>query len=153
MKPPTSEPLAVFVLDGQLIALGVSQVERVVRAVEIAPLAGAPTGVRGVINVQGKIVPVFDLRTRFGLKERPVRLSDFLVISHAGRRTVALLVENAHGVIRGADAQVVPGTEILPGCGTVEGVAKLAGDIVFLHDLAAFLSPTDETTLAAALGT
>ena len=71
-------------------ALGVDAVERVVRAVKIAPLADAPRGVRGVVNVQGGDLPVFDLIAR---PDRAVHASDHLIIARTPQRSVALLVE------------------------------------------------------------
>ena len=81
-------------------ALGVDAVERVVRAVEIAPLADAPRGVRGVINVQGCEVPVFDLTARPG---QAVHAADHLIIARTPRRTVALLVAAVESVGPPAD--------------------------------------------------
>ena len=57
----------VFGLGGQRPA-GV--VERVVQAVEITPLPGAPDGMLGVIDVAGRVLPVFDLRQRLELPPR-----------------------------------------------------------------------------------
>jgi len=70
MTRVTSDSLVVFQLGEQQFALGVTAVERVVQAVEIATLPDEPRGVRGVINLQGRIVPVFDLWSRLG---QPVR--------------------------------------------------------------------------------
>ena len=56
----------------------------------------APKIVLGVVNVQGKIIPVFNLRKRFGLRERETNLGDQLVIAHAAGRSVALVVDSNH---------------------------------------------------------
>lgn len=145
------DSLAVFTLDDQPFALAVTCLKRIVPAVQIAPLPGAPRGVRGVINVQGEIVPVFDLRARFGWAERELRLADHLVIADTGRRRVALIVDSAIGVVRPGESQVVPAEKILPEFHGVEGVMKLDDDIVFIHDLDRFLSLEDEHELAAAM--
>ena len=84
----------------QEFALGVDAVERVVRAVEIAPLADAPRGVLGMVNVRGSEVPVFDLTARPG---GAVHAADHLIIARTPRRTVALLVEAVESVGPPAD--------------------------------------------------
>ena len=66
MPGNASDSLVVFRMGKQEFALGVDAVERVVRAVEIAPLADAPRGVLGMVNVRGSEVPVFDLTARPG---------------------------------------------------------------------------------------
>ena len=130
----------VFSLDEQLFALRLPAVERVVRAVEVTPLPGAPEIVRGVINVRGQITPVFDLRRRFGLPAREIMPSHHLVIARARTRAVALMVDEVRGVDEGLAEGAVAADEILPGVGHVEGVAKLGGDLIFIHDLDKFLS-------------
>lgn len=148
-SPPAS--LAVFTFDERPLALPVQTVERVVRAVEISPLVGAPDGVLGVVNVRGQILPVFDLSARFGWTSRSVRSTDLLVIAQAGQRLVGLLVSDALGVIEPADAPAISAGEILPGLETVAGAITLDGDIAMIYDLARFLSLEAESALSTAL--
>ncbi len=91
-KPPAGEdrttPHLLLSLDGLRLALPVAMVERVVRAVAITPLPEAPAAIAGVINVEGRILPVIDLRQRLGLPGRPLSTADRMVIlatpNHAG---------------------------------------------------------------------
>ena len=73
--------LVVFTMDEQRYALQLAAVERVVRMVEVTPLPQAPQIVLGVINAQGRIIPVVDIRRRFRLPARDIRLSDHLLIA------------------------------------------------------------------------
>lgn len=141
------EQFLVFTLDDQYYALRLDAVERVVRAVEITPLPDAPEIVRGIINVQGRIVPVIDLRRCFHFPERQIRLSDQFVISSASQRAVAFAVDAVHGVVRCPREAVVPVAEILPGAGAVEGVMKLMDGMVLIPDIDKVLSPDEETRL------
>ncbi len=75
-----SNQLVVFTLEEQRYALYLSAVERIVRIVEITPLPKALEIVFGVINVQGQVVPVVDIRKRFRLPEREMSLSDQLIM-------------------------------------------------------------------------
>ncbi len=145
------DSLAVFCLDDQQFALAVASVERIVHAVEIAPLPGAPPGVRGVINFRGTVLPVFDLRVRFGQALRDVRVTDHFVIVNTLRRKVALMVDAAVSVVGAGEAGVVAAADILPGFEAIEGIMKLAGNIVFIHDLDRFLSLDGEHALAVAM--
>ncbi len=78
-----SDQYVVFGLDEHSFALRLSAVVRVVRAVEVTPLPRAPEIVLGVINVQGRITPVFDVRKRFRLPAREISLSDQFIIARA----------------------------------------------------------------------
>ena len=140
-----------FTLDDGRYALDVFAVRRVVRVVEVTPLPGAPHGVVGVVDVSGEVVPVFDLRVRFGLEPREVRLSDQLVVAAASRRTVALLVDGVEDVLEAQEDAVVPAADVLPGLGHVEGVLTLADGLVFLHDLDTILSLQEARELDEAM--
>jgi purine-binding chemotaxis protein CheW len=151
MTSASSDSLVVFRIGEQEFAVGVAAVERVVRAVEVAPLPEAPRGVRGVINLQGRIVPVFDLWARFGNPGRELRASDHLIIAHTHWRAVALLVDSVLGVVPRCEVKVTPAAEILPDLECISGVMKLDGGLVLVHDLERFLSIEDHTALQLAL--
>jgi len=121
--------------------------------VEISPLPKAPEIVLGVINVQGRIVPVFNVRKRFRLPERETSLSDQLIVAQTSRRTVAMLVDAVSGVVAYPEQQVITADRVLPGLEYLEGVAKLDGGMILIHDLDKFLSLEEETTLDNALKT
>ncbi len=82
---PTSEGAAetwvLFLLDGQTYGLHIWEVERIVRAVEVKPLPESPPHIRGIVNVQGQVLPVVDLRVRFGLPTRDIRVDDHFIIA------------------------------------------------------------------------
>ncbi|RNC73322.1 MAG: purine-binding chemotaxis protein CheW [Desulfuromonadales bacterium] len=143
--------LLLFILDNQRYALNVSAVERTVRMVEITPLPKAPDIVLGVINVKGDIIPVLDIRGRFGLPCRGVRLSDHLIIARTAQRTVALVADGVSDVIERPNQEIVPPDTILNGMEHVGGVVKLEDGMVFIHDLDGFLSLDEERALEAAI--
>ncbi len=143
--------LVVFRLDQAHYALRLAAVERVLRAVEIMPLPQTPESVLGIVNVQGRIIPVMNIRRRLRLPERPVNLSDQLILAHTSRRAVALLVDRVIGVVERAREQVVAPNEILPELDSVAGVVKLPEGMVLIHDLETFLSLDEERALDQAL--
>lgn len=149
--PPVTASVVVFMLSDLRFALSLAAVEQVVSMVEIMPLPEAPRGVRGVINLKGKIVPVFDLRQRLGLAPREVRLDDQLIIAHTHWRMVALIVDTVIGVVPQNEGQLTLAAEILPDLECVAGVMKLDGDLVLLHNLERFLSIEDHAALQLAL--
>lgn len=144
--------LVVFTLDDQRYALRLSAVERAVRMVGITPLPKAPGIVLGVINVNGRIVPVLNIRRRFRLAEREPGLSDQLIIARTARRIVALVADGVSDVIERQEREIVAPGAILPGMEHVEGVVKLDDGMIFIHDLDGFLSLGEEEALEAAIG-
>jgi len=143
--------IVVFTLDEPRYALDLSTVERVVRAVAITPLPKAPEIVLGVINVQGQVVPVINVRKRFRLPEREMNLNDRFIIARTSRRVVALAADSVGGVLELENRQVASAGESLPFAEYLQGVAKLPGDLVLIYDLDRFLALDEEQRLDAAL--
>lgn len=143
--------LVVFALQGQRYALRLAAVERIVAVAAITALPSAPTIVMGIVNVQGRVIPVVDVSKRFGLPGRDIELSDRLIVARPSRRPVALLVAAVFGVIDCAQAQITAAGRILTHAQYVEGVVKLDDGLVLIHDLDTFLSPLEETQLQQAL--
>lgn len=146
-----SNQLVVFTLDDQRYALHLPSVERIVRSVEITPLPKAPDIVLGIVNIQGRIIPVVNIRKRFHLPEREINLSDQLIIANTSKRPVALLTEAVNEVIEQSGKRVITSEEILPGIKYIEGVVKLEDGMILIHDLDKFLSLEEEEVLDEAM--
>jgi purine-binding chemotaxis protein CheW len=143
--------LLVFRLDGQRYALPLPVVQRVVRAVELTRLAGAPAAVAGAIDVAGRIVPVFCLRRRFGRPHRDIAPSDQLLIARTRDRAVALLIDEAQDVIECETSAIVDPSAVAAGLEQFQGLAQLADGLVLIQDLDRFLSLDEALLLDAAM--
>jgi purine-binding chemotaxis protein CheW len=144
----TSSHLVVFTLDDQHFALPLSVVERIVHIVDISPVPDAPVMVLGVINVQGRLLPVIDMRKRLRLPARDVELSDRLIITHTATRAVALRVDAVSGAVALSGQDIIASETILPGMGDGQGMVKLAdGMALLIGNLDAFLSLEDVAVL------
>lgn len=143
--------LVVFTLHEQRYALRLAVIERIVRIAAITALPSAPAIVLGIVNIQGRIVPVVDPRTRFGLPIRDVELSDHLIVARTSRRPVALRVDAVKGVMEYSRSQLATTQGAPLDARYVEGVLKLEDGLVLIHDLDTFLSPLEDRQLAQAL--
>jgi purine-binding chemotaxis protein CheW len=143
--------LVAFILGEQQCALPLTTVQRVVRMVEVTPLPKAPEVVLGVIDFQGNIIPVISMRKRFGLAESETSLNDQMIVASVGTRSVALVVNTVIGVLERAAEEVTEAEKIVPGAQYVEGISRLKGGILFVHDLDRFLSKKEEQQLDGVL--
>ncbi len=143
--------LVVFLLNEQRYALFLSAVERIVRVVEVTALPKAPEIVLGVINVQGRIIPVINMRKRFHLPEKEIDLSDQVLIAHSSTRIVALIVDAVLSVLELDSEGVISVQKIVPGIELVEGIAGLPEGMILIHDLDKFLSLDEERALSEAI--
>lgn len=153
--PETVTRWVLFSLDAGRYALPLESVERIVHAAEITALPLAPDVVLGAIDIAGDILPVYDLRRRFRLPARPLRVADQFIIASTARRRVVLAVDAALGVHDGADLPAVESARLLAGtdsaAAAIRGVLSLAGDLVLIQDLERFLSVDEAHALDAAL--
>ncbi|MDD2853048.1 MAG: chemotaxis protein CheW, partial [Desulfuromonadaceae bacterium] len=138
-------------LDQQRYGLPLGVVERVVRMVEITTVPMNPGFILGVINVQGNIIPVLDLRRRFGLPERPVELSDQLIIIRSAARSFALMTDTACEV-RECTEQMQTAAEILPDLPFLAGVVKLPDGLILLQNPETLLSPDEAAVIDELMG-
>jgi purine-binding chemotaxis protein CheW len=141
----------VFRLDAQGYALYLSVVEKVVRAVEITPLPKSPEIVVGVVNWHGRVVPVVNMRARFGLTAREIDLADRFIFARTRKRVVALIADSVDGVIFHSREDIISPEHIVSGIEYIDGVAKLEDGLLLIHDLDKFLSLEEENGLDRAL--
>lgn len=148
-----SSSLVVFLLDAQRFALYLSAVDKVVLVVDVTPLAQAPQAVLGIVNVQGMVVPVFNMRQRFHLPEREILLTDRLIVAHTASRPVAMIVDAVADIVEYTTQQLIPAAHVLPDIEYVDGIVKLDDGLILIHHLDKFLSLEEEKSLAEALET
>ena len=146
-----SRQLVTFSLDERKFALYAAAVRRIIRVVERTPLPKAPDIVPGIINMQGQVIPVFDIRMRFRLPPREVRLDDQMIIATAANRTVALIVDSVNEVIETPEGRIIAAEQILPELEYVAGIMKTEDGMILIHDLERFLSLPEEKDLDEAM--
>lgn len=127
--------LFVWRVGSQDFAMPVAGVMRVVRAVAITNAPDAPPFGCGAINVRGKLVPIFDLRERFGLLKRALDPADHFILIGTPHRMVALWVDTAHGVVEYDDDSVMPEQTTDSGSDLIADVVELKGGLLLLPEL------------------
>lgn len=149
--PADDLDLLVFELAAARHALPLECVREVARAVLITPLPDAPPVIEGVIDVRGDVVPVYDLRLRFGLPARALSSDEWLVTAWTGDRVVAFRADRADEIVT-VGSTAIAGREAVPGqSACMAGVARLPDGMVLIDDLTAFLDAAERDILDAAL--
>lgn len=110
----------------------------------ITPLPEAPAIVEGAINFRGSLIPVFNVRSRFGLPARPLTANEHLVIAEINGRPAGFRVDQA------LDFLDLPFTPLDPSFGEVKNVAGLAilpDGLIVIQNLDTFLSQSESTAV------
>jgi purine-binding chemotaxis protein CheW len=143
-RPDLQKSLVGFVVGDVFYAIGIAAVREIVNPVQLTELPHAPDAVAGVIDHRGEVVPIVDLRVRFGLPAaRDPRRAKWILIDVEGR-SVGLAVDRVTGVFGTAGNEIQPAPEL--GGGEDErgivGVTKHEHKLVFVLDTARFDSIT-----------
>ncbi len=138
----------VFTLDDQSFALCLEAVERVLRAVYLRPVPEAPEVLLGLINMRGAIVPVLDIRKRFGLPSRPMEVEDRIIVSKAASRRIAIIADRVEGVAAFELDEMHAAGTILPDMeGRVTGIGISKDNTVLIYDINELFSVQDIRSL------
>jgi len=101
------EQIVVFKLGGEDYGIEISQVREIIRKREITPVPRQPVYVEGVINVRGTIIPVVNLKKRFGLPGDPSKQPHTIIVE-SGDGLVGILVDSVSEVIRVPQDRIHP---------------------------------------------
>jgi len=126
-----------FRIGRETFGLPISIVREIVRVPEITSVPNAPEYIEGVINLRGRIIPVVDLRKRFGDKTFERDKKNRIVVVELGSRAVGLIVNSASEVLRIRPSEIdEPHNVFKEGeLNYIAGIGKLNGRLVILLDL------------------
>lgn len=100
--------LCTFRIGEEDYAVDIMRVREIIQPLPITPVPRAPAFVEGVVRLRGEVIPVVDVRKRFGLPPSPpTRKTKFLVVHVAGRR-LGLVVDEVCEVLRLPRAEIRP---------------------------------------------
>lgn len=129
--------LVGFRVGRETFGVPISMVREIVRVPEITAVPNAPEHIEGVINLRGKIVPVVDLRRRFGQTDLQRSKKNRILVVELTDKIVGLLVQSASEVLKIPPSEVERPDNLLQeneqNC--VTGVGKLHGRLILLLDL------------------
>ena len=126
-----------FRIGNETYGVRIAAVREIVRVPEITTVPNAPEIIEGVINLRGKIIPVMDLRKRFGLAEIVTDKKNRILVVDLENKLLGLIVNSASEVLKISPSDIEPpGTVFAEGeSGYVTGVGKLKGRLIILLDI------------------
>jgi purine-binding chemotaxis protein CheW len=145
-----AEPHILFDLAGTTYALRSRDIQQLEMVGAITPVPNAPPFVAGVVSIRGQVIPVVDLRARFGFAPAAHDLRSRLIVTRSGTRTIGLLVDSAREFAAIPAADVQPPPDAVAGLSGryLEGIAHVGERLVLLLNVAELIDP--ETSAAAA---
>lgn len=134
-----------FRIGDETFGVPISTVREIVRVPEITVVPNAPGHIVGVINLRGKIVPVMDLRKRFGATDVEINKKTRILVVEVENKTVGLIVHSASEVLKIPPCEVVAPSSMFQEdeVSYVTGVGKLNGRLVILLDIGKIMQSGD----------
>jgi len=139
-RPDPQKSLVGFVVGEVAYAVPIAQVREIVNPLVVTPLPHAPPAVIGVSDHRGEVVPIVELRARFGLPRAPdPRRTKWILVDVQGR-TVGLIVDSVTDVFGTGGAQLQPAPELGAGDDLrgILGVTTYEGRLTFVLDVTRF---------------
>ena len=146
-----SEQIVVLDLGGEAYGVGIGCVDEIIRMQAVTRIPNGPSFVEGVTNLRGQVIPVLDLRRRFGLPASAQTPRSRIVVAELGEHTVGLVVDGVSEVLTvGAEAVERPSSLVTSDrTAFLRGVAKLDERLILLLDLSRILTDAEQADLAA----
>lgn len=135
--------LAAFRVGDEEYVIDIMRIKEIVNPVKVTSVPGSSEVIEGVINLRGVIIPLVDLRRRFGLPLLPrTRATKFIIVAVSGR-LMGVVVDEVLEVVRVPRSLIKPAPELFDGKepGTFLGVCQYQERLLLLLNLKKVLRP------------
>lgn len=144
-----------FELAKEEFGIGILTVKEIIGMMPTTPIPNTPSWVLGVINLRGKVIPVVDLRQKFGMESRPFDERTCIVVVEVNAQEellhIGLVVDSVNEVanVRGKDVENTPSFGVDLNTDYILGMAKTDKHVRILLDINRVLGGEDLSQLEA----
>ena len=145
----SEQQLVVFDLAGEHYGVDIATVREIIQMQTITRIPGSEFFVEGLINLRGVVIPVIDLRKRFGFAEAENDKDTRIIVIHSRHKDIGMIVDSVTEVLRITSDSIEPTSSILINGDTnyLRGTAKLPDRLVILLDVQELLGGAEITDI------
>ena len=142
--------LVTFKLGPEEFGVDILKVQEIIRMMPITKVPNAPQFVEGVINLRGKVIPVIDMRKRFGMAGCRRDNNTRIMVMDLQGQVVGFVVDAVSEVLRIPESTVEAPPAVVAGIGSeyMRGVGKLHDRLLILLDLDRLLTEQEFSSLS-----
>ena len=151
-----SMQLVSFRLAQEEYGIEITKVQEIILMGEITRVPQTPDYIKGLINLRSTVIPIVDLRLRFGLAQEEVTDETRIMVVNVAGKTIGIIVDAVSEVLRISHEQIAPPPPTVAGLGReyLTGLVKLENRLLILLDIDRILGQEETACLeAAGLGT
>jgi purine-binding chemotaxis protein CheW len=142
----------IFKIGDEIFGIGIERVVEILKVQKIFTIPGLPEFLSGVMSVRGNIVPVIDLRRRFGIK--PSGNKERIIIVRYGQEKISFLVDDIKEILSLSPEQIRTPPSIFKGFKTeyLTGLGKHGERIIILLNIDSLLTSEEKIILRESIG-
>jgi purine-binding chemotaxis protein CheW len=150
-KKNMEHQLVVFELANEFYGIDIAVVESIIKMQEITQLPQTAAYIKGVTNLRGTVLPVIDLRIRFGLETQKDTKQTRVIIVTMGEVKVGLMVDGVSEVLRISDESIEPLPPMVNSVNSdfLKGIVRLEDRLIILLEVEKVLQVEEQNSLAA----
>jgi len=143
---PSTDPRAgkylTFVLANEEYGFEILKVREIIGTMDTTAVPGMPSYVKGVINLRGKVIPVLDMRLKFGMEEAERTTESCIIVVDVRGSLMGVIVDKVSEVldIHGQDIEDAPDVGVAVQTSYILGMAKSKGRVKILLEISKVLS-------------
>ena len=145
------QQLVVFDLADEDYAINIATVESIIKIQSITLLPHSKAYIKGVINLRGAVLPVIDLRIRFGLEPQPATRQTRIMVVNMSKLKVGVVVDSVSEVLRVPDdcIEALPPTVSAVNSTYLKNIINFEKRLIILLDLSRIIDIDEQQSLAA----
>jgi purine-binding chemotaxis protein CheW len=145
--------LVSFTLAKELYGIEITKVREIILITDITRIPETPSFVKGLINLRSSVIPVIDLRVRFGMPEGDLTDESRIVVVQACGKTIGIVVDAVSEVLRVKREHISPPPPTIAGLGReyLSGLVKLNDRLLILLDIDKIFSEEEMTAMRNAV--
>jgi len=146
-----SEQLVGFRLDQEEYGIAITKVQEIILVGEITRVPQTPDYIKGLINLRSTVIPIVDLRRRFGLHEQDATDETRIMVVNVLGKTIGIIVDAVSEVLRVSNNQIAPPPPTVAGLGReyLTGLVKLENRLLILLDIDKILGEEEAGSIGA----
>ncbi len=142
-----SEKFLTFRLIKEKYGIEILKIREIIGMVDITPMPQTPTFIKGIINLRGKVIPVIDLRIKFGLDASDYSRESCMIIVDMKGKQIGLIVDAVHDVIELKQEQIDEASFGIKINGDfLSGIGKFGNEVIILLNIDRVLSSEEFVT-------
>lgn len=141
--------LILFTLGNSLYGVPIEKVSEINKLDDITPLPKAPIYIEGVINLRGNVVPVIDLRKRFGMEAVERTNKNKIIVLLIGKRLFGIIVDSVQEVVTLAKESIEPSLPTASGIKSefINSIGRYGERLVIILEISRIVTTVEDVKL------